>query len=366
MDWTDEQAREEFRWLSFMSAYKYDGYREYLSGVRFIESLATWLQQFQPSDRTIAYQYIKENLIYIGPAEMQRLVEKFFPETVQKNLKEKVSQKMEIPEFMVWSSGESLRNFQSELRKTLFMGLSDGARLDSFRRTNAGIISNEQVAITTEISNAKWKDMLKELKEDPKVKDGSEKFASVYLIDDFTASGTSLIREDPIGSGQYGGKLTKFARALKQAIKDLEENPFEDKFQITIHHYIATDQAKTSIEDRYLQAKGQLEELGIYDVKFSFGMLLPIDIKLTPSSNEPFSDLCQKYYDHSIYDKHFVKSGCVDGKFGYAECGLPVILEHNTPNNSLSLLWAETKGKSGAHSMRPLFRRRQRHMEFFG
>lgn len=367
MNWSGEQAQEEFRWLSFMSVYKYDGYREYLAGARFIESLATWLQQFQFDDREVAYRYIKENLIYIGPAEMQRLVEKFFPETVQKNLKTKVAENLSIPGYMVWSSEESLDNFHSEVRKTLFMGLSDGARLDSLRRANAGIISNEQVAITTEISNAKWEDLLHELKGDSKNKDGSQQFTRVYLIDDFTASGTSLIREDPIGSGKFKGKLKKFVHALLQATTYLNgSSPFVDKFQIIVHHYIGTHQAQKNIEEQYSQAKKELEKAGIYDVQFSFGMLLPSNIRLTAFSSEPFASLCKNYYDHSIYDKHFKKSGCPDGMFGYAECGLPVILDHNTPNNSLSLLWAETKGTNGSHPMRPLFRRRQRHMELTG
>jgi hypothetical protein len=46
-------------------------------------------------------------------------------------------------------------------------------------------------------------------------------------------------------------------------------------------------------------------------------------------------------------------------------CGLPLVLDHNTPNNSVALLWAETDGgdRDGAKvpAMRPLFRRRQRH-----
>jgi hypothetical protein len=48
-------------------------------------------------------------------------------------------------------------------------------------------------------------------------------------------------------------------------------------------------------------------------------------------------------------------------RLGYKECALPLILEHNTPNNSISLLWAETTGAHGAHAMRPLFRRVTRH-----
>jgi hypothetical protein len=48
-------------------------------------------------------------------------------------------------------------------------------------------------------------------------------------------------------------------------------------------------------------------------------------------------------------------------KLGYANCALPVVLEHNTPNNSFPLLWAETARANGAHAMEPLFFRRDRH-----
>jgi hypothetical protein len=47
-------------------------------------------------------------------------------------------------------------------------------------------------------------------------------------------------------------------------------------------------------------------------------------------------------------------------KYGYADCALPLVLEHNTPNNAIPILWAETEGKLG-EPMRPLFFRRDRH-----
>ena len=55
MAWSDERAREEFRWLRLMARLKYDGYRDFQAGMRFIENLATWLQQFEPAEREIAY-----------------------------------------------------------------------------------------------------------------------------------------------------------------------------------------------------------------------------------------------------------------------------------------------------------------------
>ena len=60
-------------------------------------------------------------------------------------------------------------------------------------------------------------------------------------------------------------------------------------------------------------------------------------------------------------ERHCREAGQSDMKLGYANCALPIVLEHNTPNNSIPLLWAETTGKGGAHRMRPLFYRRDRH-----
>jgi hypothetical protein len=66
------------------------------------------------------------------------------------------------------------------------------------------------------------------------------------------------------------------------------------------------------------------------------------------------------YYDDAIETKH-TKVGGADARLGFGRCALPLVLEHNTPNNSLAILWADTKGGPGKHAMRPLFRRRQRH-----
>ena len=64
--------------------------------------------------------------------------------------------------------------------------------------------------------------------------------------------------------------------------------------------------------------------------------------------------LIDDYYDNSIEDEHTEKGGS-GLKYGFANCGLPLILSHNTPNNSLALLWAETD------QVRALFPRVTRH-----
>ncbi len=102
MAWTDDRAREEFAWLRLMAKLKYDGYRDFQAGMRFIESLATWLQQFKPAERDTAYDFVRRTLVYIGPGEMQRLVEQFYPRTVSERLVHTIATRRRMPKYRCW------------------------------------------------------------------------------------------------------------------------------------------------------------------------------------------------------------------------------------------------------------------------
>ena len=65
-----------------MSSVKYDGYSHFRAGVRFIETLATWLKQFEPADRAVAYNLVKRRLVYFSLPEIECLVDNFIPEVV--------------------------------------------------------------------------------------------------------------------------------------------------------------------------------------------------------------------------------------------------------------------------------------------
>src|SRR6266850_8021372 len=164
MNWDEDRAMKEFAWLRLMSRLKYDGYRDFIAGMRFVESLSAWLQQFKPEEREIAYSFIRNSLVYIGPAEIQHLVELFYPETVQRRLLSAVAGFLKISKYRVWADANSAREYETLLRRSLFFGMSDGARIDTFRRTNAGAITNEQVLLATEISDEKWDQVLTDLR----------------------------------------------------------------------------------------------------------------------------------------------------------------------------------------------------------
>ena len=128
-----------------------------------------------------------------------------------------------------------------------------------------------------------------------------------------------------------------------------------------VHHYIATPNAADVAKERQGRAAGEQGERWFKKIEFSFSTILNASIKVDTVTDLDFLKLADKYYDASIEPKkHLEECGVKDLKRGYAACSLPLILEHNTPNNSLALLWAESTGEKG-HPMRPLFRRHQRH-----
>ena len=122
-------------------------------------------------------------------------------------------------------------------------------------------------------------------------------------------------------------------------------------------------QAKENAELRQADALEKRRETrqGWFErVNFSYGFVLPESVRVDDARHGDFLKLVEKYYDDVIETKH-MKLGGEDARLGFGKCALPLVLEHNTPNNSLALLWADTPGGEGKHSMRPLFRRRQRH-----
>jgi hypothetical protein len=354
MEWDDDVSRHEFAWLRLMSRMKYDGYQEFLAGMRFIESLTDWLQQFEKKHRQAAYGFIRKNLVFISVAEMRHLVELFYPETVQHRLIGEVAYRRGIQRYRVWADLDATAAYHNLLRKTLFIELSDGGRIDMFRRANAGVIDNEQIVTAPRINEEKWRDLLKDLRKD--TKDDAARFSFVYLVDDFTASGTTLLRQE---EGKWKGKLFRFWEDVNKS--GMAKEVFEDDWRLCVHHYVSTTQSETAIRQRDGEVRTALGPDGWFQkIELSSGMCLPDEFSITSATHSEFGELIQTYYDDSIEDEHMRKGG-EDARHGFGKCGLPLVLEHNTPNNSIALLWAETSGEGGAHAMRPLFRRRQRH-----
>ena len=163
MAWDDEQARREFAWLRLMSRLKYDGYRDFQAGMRFIESLATWLQQFDKTERPTAYAFVRNALVYVGPNELNRLVEQFYPVAVREQIVSMVARERSIARYQVLADDNARAAVERLRKQTLFMGLSDGAHIDGIRHSTVGRLTNEQFVLATQLDKQKWEDLVTDL-----------------------------------------------------------------------------------------------------------------------------------------------------------------------------------------------------------
>lgn len=358
MGWDHAQATDEFAWLRTVVAYKYDHYQGYNPGSRFFVNLLSWMAQFSPADREVAYGLIRNKLIFISQREMHHLIGLTVPRLRRDN-RRAIANELGIPMCATWGHTEAERRVKIMNRCTVFIGLSDGAKTDVLRRLNEGDISNEQIVAATEISPEKWKklkDGLTERLQKEHIENVSPIFERICLVDDFTASGSSLIRKDD--GGNWKGKVPTFIGQMIKA-KRFGEHVTNDCV-IQIHHYIGTAKSRKTIDDLLEEYSSTLDLQLSFNATYS--MVLDKSVVIDDTASADLVKLLEDYYDKSCQDEHTGKNIW----FGYKQCGLPVVLDHNTPNNSLALLWASANPKPSEdvqHDMKPLFPRKKRHVE---
>lgn len=346
------------KYFQTMARYKYDDYHQYYPGMRFIEKFALWLEQFKPEDRKVALDFIEHKLVFISHAEMNLLVSSVYPDMVKDILIGKIANDAKIPYWRI-AQIAGTKEFKALKRKALFCGLSDGARTEVFRRSNPGIISHEQVYLTYELSPERALEMSKKLIKDltdiygaePKPEDA--RFKTLFLLDDFSASGTSYLKYKE-SKGEFAGKIAQLYKNLYSQ-KDTFDKVFDlENLEVYLVMYLCTEQALNQIQSTIDNENWPYPK----NLKLKPIYVIPNTFKLTTGVDDRFIELCRKpdYYDaDSIEDEHTGK----DIHLGYGSCALPLALGHNTPNNSVPLLWSYDNGEN----FKGLFPRIPRHKE---
>ncbi len=365
MNWDAQTLASERAALEFMGSMKYDAYDRYMPGMRFMSSLVQWLNDINEEDREVAFKFIKNRLVFISSTQMNYLVDLLYDSKIRPALLDMATTETGMASYMR-SNAKVRERFEIEKRSSLVIGLSDGAHTDILRRSAQ--FNNEQVLTNYYPDGKKLKDMLDALRQDDKLK-GLEKpyFHRVFLIDDFTASGKSFIRFDQEDK-KYHGKLKKIIDELctigyperGQKIEHLSYllNPEQDEIHIDILFCIATEKAITNIKtalDAYLEAKETKRK-----VSYTIHVVQVLEDKLSDDikADKELNKVLRK-------DKHFVKEAVLSKSYavgkddnpwlGFDECALPVVLSHNTPNNSLPIIWQDAERFHG------LFPRISRH-----
>ena len=330
--------------LRSLAKYKYDHFEQYSPGRQFIESLALWLFQFTgPSERKHALQFVLKRLIFVSDLEMRHLVSLMALDRIPRLLQGQVTRQISLPRYAV-AAARNTNEFRRAARASLFLGMSDGARIDQLRRSNEGL-SNEQFAMNYELSDLRACAMTAELRKD--TGEDNAEFKQVFLVDDFSGSGHTILRRREGANPE--GRLVRFVTDTLPKIS----NGSCPKVFIAL--YMATDQAIGHLQSQISSYPSppwsgcdQPEVVAVMTIGDQFRFRHGI----YRGDNEPdasFDRLLHRYYDPSVEDEHMGRV-----LHGFADCGLPLVLSHNSPNNSLYLLWERKETQ-------PLFPRFERH-----
>jgi hypothetical protein len=359
LQWGAEDVAQERPVLQALAAFKYDEYQQFSAGSRFVESLMLWLNQFETvQERRTAYEFVMKSLVYCSATEMRHMAEVAYPDHIRPILLDRTATETGIDRHRVTAIASDAR-FAIRQRQCLFLGLSDGARIDTFRRANREL-DHEQIWQTYDLSEQRVEKLLKKLGEHlsrllGQQPDPSEcTFRTLVLLDDFSASGTSYYARPAIAPP--GGKVADFFTELCDTNKPASRLVDLKKLEVIILLYLATEQALDHLREASQATWGARNIRSTVEVV----QPLPKELKLVRGDGSPIGRLIEheRYYDPSIHDEHFAKGGTVDARYGYAACGLPLVLHHNTPNNSIALLMSYEDKK-----FRGLFPRIQRHKE---
>jgi hypothetical protein len=179
-----------------------------------------------------------------------------------------------------------------------------------------------------------------------------EKFTLVWLMDDFSGSGNTYIRFDS-KQGRFKGKIKKIYERLHQG--DLIDTAH---YEVYLLLYVATRQAIDHIEywSERFTSENNYKPLQVR-------VLCPIEPDVALNKNLPpgLASILNnpRYYDPAAFNEHIEVGGTNTAQRGFADCALPIVLSHNTPNNSVYMLWG-----SELHQFFGLFPRISRHKEF--
>lgn len=132
-------------------------------------------------------------------------------------------------------------------------------------------------------------------------------FKHVFLLDDFSGSGASYIREE---GDSVGGKIKRVADNLRDYLSGI----VSPTASVTIVLYVATESAC----DRMRALVPRLPRFENADL--AVVQTLPRSFSIDSANDAPFYTVAVKdeYYDHTCYDAHSQVGDTDDVKLGFA------------------------------------------------
>ena len=363
--WDDKRLTKELPKLSFMARTKYDSYSQFDPGFRFMSSFAQWMSQFDKSDVETIYSAFNRHLTFISSEQIKYLVDLMYSSKIKPFIRNLSASKSGLSNYQL-KKIENSQEYKIQERLSLIVGLSDGSHIDILRRS--GGFSNEQVLPIYYPNEEKLQDISDELCKDDLLKGTNRNlFESLFLIDDFTASGTSFARKE---DNKFKGKIVKVLKGLKPK-ENGEEKASGDESKIVLSDLfvkdrivvnalfcIATEEAIVNIKRQVNQFLVENDMTNLIQFNVDCVQLVKTEEIAQIKQHPGLKNVVKKdqYYDWTIILNDSYRKGKHDEPYwGFNECGLLLVLSHNTPNNTLPVIWEDTD------KFRGLFPRISRH-----
>lgn len=253
-------------------------------------------------------------------------------------LRQSVAERLSIAPYHV-AQIEAHEQFRDELKHSLFLGLADGARVDELRRS-AGLDTN-QVEASYYLAASRIIAMSKKM---------GVAFRNIFLIDDFYGSGKSVLRwekddhwlETYVEGAEPKGHLQRFLDILQDAITS---SSIESAPKVHVCLYVTTEQAISHIR-RAVSDHSGWSQIGLPSV--SAALIIHDDSRLIcGTSDANFDKILHDMYQPEVLMNEHRSVGGDKVVHGFSDCGLPLVFGHNTPNNSVYLLWETLGGYVG-------------------
>jgi len=350
--WDDKRLTKELPKLSFMARTKYDSYSQFDPGFRFMSSFAQWMSQFDKSDVETIYSAFNRHLTFISSEQIKYLVDLMYSSKIKPFIRNLSASKSGLSNYQL-KKIENSQEYKIQERLSLIVGLSDGSHIDILRRS--GGFSNEQVLPIYYPNEEKLQDISDELCKDDLLKGTNRNlFESLFLIDDFTASGTSFARKE---DNKFKGKIVKVLKGLKPK-ENGEEKASGDESKIVLSDLfvkdrivvnalfcIATEEAIANIKRQVNQFLVENDMTNLIQFNVDCVQLVKTEEIAQIKQHPGLKNVVKKdqYYDWTIILNDSYRKGKHDEPYwGFNECGLLLVLSHNTPNNTLPVIWEDT------------------------
>jgi len=307
----------------------------------FLDRLIEWLYQFSKEDQPYLF-YFSSKIIYFTYEQLLVLMENLYERKIKRLLLNKVIEKKN---FEPYSYLKAQKFFDSELKKTFFVGLTDSSRINEFchrieeikRHINTGL-SLETLLFSTKKRLTTSEDKIKEI---------CKKFEKKILsVDELIKDKERLvILEDFCGSGS---DVINYLSFIEESYLHFTE--------IIISPYIITFKAKRKIE-KWINTSKRSRQYYL-----TYGTLIPEEMKCFDQDNSYLKtdwfhktdDICEKIKEISekTYEKIFQQA--FPHKYGFGNLKIAFVYYFNCPDNSLPIIWFNKL------DWKPLFKRSSR------